>query len=126
VATLDAGAQGPGIGELGLWAARGCVLVRIDPKAVRVVEERPEAGCVFRSSQLDVGEGGVWYLRVVEEGPQVWDRTRLVRFSPFFGEVDVSINPGESPIDVTLAEGSVWVLGYEGSLTKVELQPGSR
>jgi glutamine cyclotransferase len=121
VATLNARVDGPGIGTFGLWAAKGCTLVRIDPVAVRVVEERPEAGCVVNPAQLDVGEGGVWYLRGDEEAPR---RPRLVRYNPLSGGVDVSIDLGKgiSPIDVTLTNGGVWVLSYEGSLTKIELR----
>ncbi|MGH2673917.1 MAG: hypothetical protein ACRDKA_06100 [Actinomycetota bacterium] len=121
VATLDALVHGAGIGELGLWAAMECALVRIDPVAVRVIDERPEAGCVVDPSQLDVGLGGVWYLRAHEEAPR---RPRLVRYNPFTGEVDVTVDLGEgvSPIDMTLTDGGLWVLGHEGSLTKVGLQ----
>jgi hypothetical protein len=121
VATLAERIDGPGIGAFGLWAAKGCALVRLDPVAVRIIEERPEAGCVVNPAQLDVGEGGVWYLRGDEEVPR---RPQLVRYNPLTEEVDLSIGLGEgvSPIDVTLTDGGAWVLGYEGSLTKVELR----
>lgn len=126
VATLDPPVDGPGIGAFGMWAAsgpweaHGCTLVRIDPIAVRIVEERPQAGCPVPASQLDIGEGGVWYLRGDEDAP----RARLVRYNPVAEDVDVTIDLGEgvSPVDVTLTEGAVWVLGYEGSLTRVQLR----
>jgi streptogramin lyase len=45
------------------------------------------------------------------------------RFDPSTGQVDISVRlgPDSTPIAVAVAPGSVWVLNYEGTVTRVGL-----
>jgi hypothetical protein len=37
-------------------------------------------------------------------------------------KIDVSVDPPEAPIAMAMARGSIWLLNYEGSLTRIELR----
>ena len=119
ISSLDLDVHSPGLGELGLWAAHECSLVQIDPRGGSVVEEAAVGQPSFQL--LDQGGGGIWFFGQRCDGR---GRPRLVRFNPDTNEVDVSLALPEdvSPIDLAVGDESVWVVGYEGSLTRIELR----
>jgi TolB protein len=103
----------PGAGAGQLWIATGDSLRRIDPSSGLVLEryEVPNTG-----DALAVGEGGVWFID--PEG-----RSTIDRFDAGVGSVDLSVHlpDGTTPIAMITSPGVVWVLNYEGSLTRIDL-----
>jgi hypothetical protein len=106
----------PAAGDGRVWVATGRSLVRIDPKTDQTI------GSPVRVSNtgdaLAVGEGGVWFLK-----PQ--NRNRVFRYNFATGQIDISIAlpTGTTPVTIAVAHGSVWVLNYERSLTRIMLGP---
>jgi hypothetical protein len=103
----------PAADETRLWTLDGRTIMSIDPATGNVL------GTWSISNTGDAaaaGEGGVWFL---DPSP----RGRLNRFDLGTGEVDVSVTLGRdaTPIAMAVAPGSVWVLNYEGTVTRVRL-----
>ncbi len=81
-----------GAGEGGVWAISDgeeciqCVLVRIDPQRVKIVDsfDIPEGGTAVRA-----GEGGVWITYV--------DDDKVLHVDPKTGEIVAEIDVGPSP-----------------------------
>lgn len=103
----------PAAGDGALWLATGDALERIDPSSGDVLARHqvPNTG-----DALGVGEGGVWFID--PEG-----RIVLRRFNPSSGIIDVSVElpEGTTPIAMATSPGAVWVLNYEGTVTRVGL-----
>lgn len=101
-------------GDGQLWAGTGRTLEQIDPatgKTIGVPAAVSNTGDV-----LAVGNGRVWFL-----DPE--NRGILHGYDPATGTVDVNVDLGKasSPIAIATSSGSVWVLDYHGTLTRVDL-----
>jgi len=103
----------PAADETRLWALDGGTIISIDPATGKVLDtwEISNTG-----DAAAAGEGGVWFL-----GPS--HRARVSRFDPDTGGIDVSVNldRDSTPIAMAVAPGSIWVLNYEGTVTRVSL-----
>ncbi len=102
----------PAAGDGAIWAASGRTLVRIDPATDRVVGAPVPVESTGDS--LAVGDGGVWFLK-----PE--DRNRVFRFNPAIGRVDASVRLPAGTNAIGIAPGSIWVLSYEHSLTRIRI-----
>lgn len=101
-------------GDGQFWAATGRALEQLDPTTGQTVGDPaavPNTGDV-----LAVGDGRVWFL-----DPN--DRGVLHGFDPATGAVEVNVDLGKAstPIAIATSSGSVWVLDYDGTLTRVDL-----
>ncbi|HET7309323.1 MAG TPA: hypothetical protein VFJ54_04265 [Actinomycetota bacterium] len=98
-----------------LWALSGESIATIEPGTGRVLStwETLNTGDVGA-----VGDGSVWFL-----DPS--DRSGVHRFDPIAGRVDLSVDirSGSTPIAMAVASDSVWVLNYEGTVTRIGLTP---
>jgi len=86
-------------------------LVRVDPQTGEVLDRMPAE----IELDLELGpDGAVWYLG--------WES--LHRLDPTTGETDVSVDleRGVTPIAIAVTEQDVWVLNYQGTLTRVDLR----
>lgn len=103
----------PATAEDGLWALGGQTIMSIDPATGKVIETWQIS---TTGDAAAAGEGGVWFLDPSHRG-------RLNRFDPGTGGVDVWVTLGRdaTPIAMAVAPGSVWVLNYEGTVTRVGL-----
>jgi TolB protein len=103
----------PAAAEAGLWALDGRTIKSIDPATGEVLDtwEISNTG-----DAAAVGEGGVWFLDPSR-------RAAVHRFDPATGLVDVSVklDRDSTPIAIAVAPRSVWVLNYEGTVTRVAL-----
>ena len=106
----------PAVGDDEVWAATGSTLVQIDPVIDQVIGQPVR----IRSTgdALAVGDGGVWFLKPER-------RNHLFRFNPDTGKVDLSVRlpEGTTPITIVVSPGVVWILNYEGSITRVSQAP---
>jgi WD40 repeat protein len=101
----------PAADETRLWALDGRTIMSIDPATGNVL------GTWSISNTGDAaaaGEGGVWFLP---------SRAAVHRFDPSTQRIDVSVrlDRDSTPIAMAVAPGSVWVLNYEGTVTRVGL-----
>jgi Tol biopolymer transport system component len=97
-----------------LWAATGRTLEQLDPTTGETIGD--PAAVSNTGDVLAVGEGRVWFL-----DPN--DRSVLHGYDPATGTVDVNVDLGKAstPIAIATSSGSVWVLDYEGTLTRIDL-----
>ena len=93
------------------------------PTGNELLELDPQTGAAL--SRFDLGIGGD--LEVAPDG-SMWclcgfGWNELERLDPVAGRADVSVRLAPKPIPVALAvaPNSVWVLTYEGALTRIEL-----
>jgi hypothetical protein len=97
--------------ETRLWAVDGREIVSIDAATGDVLDSWsiPSTG-----DAIAAGEGGVWFPS---------PRAAINRFDPSTEQVDVSVplGRGSTPIAMAVAPGSVWVLDYGGTITRVGL-----
>lgn len=71
---------------------------------------------------IDFGEGGIWGRGLRSNGD-----IGVVRFHPQTGRVDAWValpKEASSPVALSVATGSVWVVNYEHGVTRIELRPG--
>jgi hypothetical protein len=118
--TLDVSMEPPEFRDGSLWAHHGDAILRIDPATASIAERYQGVG-LSHYGVLRSGAGGLWFL-LADDTPGEGGAP-VVRFSPEAGEVDVvvELDPGVIPIDLALTDSSVWIVGYEGSLTRVDL-----
>lgn len=103
-----------------IWAGAGRELLQIDPHTAELVGEPIFVGKGIGGWSLIGGEGGVWFVGYEpddESVPATVDRLNAVT-----GEVDLSVDPPERPIAMAMATGSIWLLNYEGSVTRIDLR----
>jgi hypothetical protein len=94
------------------------VLARLDPHSNELTTL--QAGNL--EFQIAVGEGGIW--GVARRGPDLFgERSGIVRYEPVAGRVDASVPIEGSPIALTVAPGSIWVIHYTEGVTRIELRP---
>lgn len=109
---VDVPAEGEssvGAGEGGIWAiadgddCSGCMLVRIDPRTVKIADtyDVPEGGTAVRA-----GLGGIWITYSGED--------LVAHVDPETGAVVSEIDVGSSPRFLDLGEGGVWVMNQLG------------
>jgi hypothetical protein len=109
--------DGPFVAWDGLvWAGAGSKLVPIDAKTAQIRSNPVPVGKAIAGTSLLAGEGGLWFLAMES-------RATINRFDPATGGVDVDVSLGlpANPIAMALGPGSIWVLNYEGSLTRIDL-----
>ncbi len=101
-------------GDGHIWAATGRSLEQIDPATGKTIFD--PANVSNTGDVLAVGDGRVWFLDPENRGV-------LHGYDPVTGTVDVNVDLGKAstPIAIATSPGSVWVLDYEGTLTRVEL-----
>jgi Tol biopolymer transport system component len=102
-------------GDGALWALSGESIASIDPGTGQVLSTWVTLNT---GDAAAVGAGGIWFL-----DPS--DGRSVHRFDPITGEVDLSVDigSGSTPIAMAAAPESVWVLNYEGTLTRIGLTP---
>jgi virginiamycin B lyase len=116
---VDVPAEGEssiGAGEGGIWAiadgddCSGCMLVRIDPRTVKITDtyDVPEGGTAVRA-----GLGGIWITYSSED--------RVAHVDPETGAVVSEIDVGSGPRFLDVGEGGVWVMNQlDGSVSHVD------
>lgn len=97
--------------ETRLWALDGRTIMSIDPATGNVLDTWSISST---GDAIAAGEGGVWFPS---------PRAAINRFDPSTGQVDLSVrlDRDSTPIAMAVAPGSVWVLNYEGTVTRVGL-----
>jgi hypothetical protein len=103
-----------------VWAGAGHKLVRIDPQTAQVRGDPLPVDKPIAGTSVLAGEGGLWFLANETSAS-------INRFDPVTGQVDVDVPldlPG-NPIAMALAPGAIWLLNYEGSLTRIDLRASS-
>jgi hypothetical protein len=113
----------PAVWEGQLWARRRCAIVRIDAATARITGDRMPTECVsspILQSSLRPGAGGLWFFETGMSEPP----PELVRMSTATGEIDVRVEGSmdRTPIDFAVTETAIWIVNYEGSLTRVDLR----
>ena len=103
----------PAKAEDGLWALDGQTIMSIDPATGNVLDSWSISNT---GDAIAVGVGGVWFLDPSH-------RAAINRFDPSTGQVDISVrlDRESTPIAMAVAPGYVWVLNYEGTVTRVAL-----
>ena len=102
-------------GDDALWALSGESIASIDPRTGQILSTW---ATLNTGDAAAVGAGGIWFL-----DPS--DGRSVYRFDPATGRVDISVDigSGSTPIAMAAAPESVWVLNYEGTVTRVGLTP---
>jgi DNA-binding beta-propeller fold protein YncE len=106
-----------------LWARRRCEIVQIDGATARITGDPLSTRCMnspVLESILRSGAGGLWFFETGTSEPP----PRLVRLNPATGEVDVRVDGSKllTPIDFAVTDSAIWIVNYEGSLTRVDLR----
>lgn len=123
VIPLRYSAWGPVVWNGQLWLALGDAFRPFDPQTAQPAGEAVELDpaetavcCMFVAS----GDSGIWfggYEGVTGQGPP-----RLTRFDPATGRIQGFMPlDQDTPIAMAVAPNSVWVLGYDGNLTWIDL-----
>lgn len=103
-------------GEGGIWTiadgndCSGCVLVRIDPRTVKITDtyDIPEGGTAVRA-----GLGGIW-ITYSDDG-------HVAHVDAESGEIVSEIEVGSGPRFLDVGEGGVWVMNQsDGSVSHVD------
>jgi streptogramin lyase len=106
-----------------IWSSTqsGQALVSIDPATGQEVGEPVPLPAWASGVALGAGEGGVWFRGFPDEDPD--QASRLYRFNPATGLVDVSVDLPEEKDTVAIAvgAGAVWMLSYEGKILRFDL-----
>jgi hypothetical protein len=93
-----------------LWVGRNS-LVQLDPTT-------GDAISTFDISfgPAVIADGGIWDYSTGKRGTLDW-------FDIATGKVEVSVqlDPGRNPISIAVSPGAVWVLNYDGTLTRVDV-----
>jgi hypothetical protein len=97
-------------GDGALWVG-GNSLVQLDPTT-------GDAISTFDISfgPAVIADGGIWDYSTGKRGTLDW-------FDIATGKVEVSVqlDPGRDPISIAVSPGAVWVLNYDGTLTRVDV-----
>ena len=108
-----------------IWAASNDRFLRIDPATGRQIGEPVQLQGVaitpLNSGTSMVSDGGgIWFVGY--DPDEVDASPTLHRYDPDAGQVDVSVeleNP--EPIALALGAEALWVLNYDGSVTRVDI-----
>ncbi|TMK47277.1 MAG: hypothetical protein E6G55_03780 [Actinobacteria bacterium] len=96
-----------------LWALDGRTILSIDPATGTVLDSWEVSNT---GDAAAAGEGGVWFLDASNRGA-------ANRFVPSTERIDVSVrlDRDSTPIAMAVAPGSLWILNYQGTVTRVGL-----
>ena len=96
-----------------LWALDGRTILSIDPATGTVLDSWEVSNT---GDAAAAGEGGVWFLDASNRGA-------ANRFVPSTERIDVSVrlDRDSTPIAMAVAPGSLWILNYLGTVTRVGL-----
>jgi hypothetical protein len=108
-----------------IWAASNDRFLRIDPATGRRIGEPvPLQGVAITplssGTSMVSGDGEIWFVGY--DPDDVDALPTLHRYDPVAGKVDVSVeleNP--EPIALALGGEALWVLNYDGSVTRVDI-----
>jgi hypothetical protein len=105
----------PGAGDRSVWASSGRIVERIDPTSGDIVGMWPLEST---GDALRVGAGGIWSI-----GPR--GRSSVSRWNPMLHAVDLSVElpTGATPNVMTSSSDAVWVLSFEGTVTRIQVAP---
>jgi hypothetical protein len=114
------GFYGPIAGRDGfIWANSGNALARIDPTTLEVIETIPVGSSISSTGLVPDGDA-FWFV-----GYDASDETApaaLVRFNPELREVEKMLDLPDDSRAFTLGAGHLWVLGFDGRLTRIDLE----
>jgi Tol biopolymer transport system component len=112
---------GPVVWRGQVWAALDDGFTLFEPVAGQVIEGSPELDAskfVFCCGFVEADDRGIWFLGLAQNGT---DR-QLNLFDPATGEVTELLELDEgSPVAMAIAPDAVWILNYEGTLTRIDL-----
>lgn len=103
-----------------VWAGAGRELLRVDPHTGRLLGDPIFVERGVSLTSLLAGEGGIWFVGYEPDDER--DPATVDRLNAETGEIDVSLDPPEAPIAIAMDKDSIWLLNYEGSLTRIELR----
>ena len=117
---------GPVLWRGELWFASDRGFSRFDPASNTVMGGRQALDpsryalcCGF----VEADDRGIWFL--AHDGIQGEGPVRVTLFDPAIDAVTELVTLGdENPVAMAIASDSVWILNYEGTLTKVDLTQG--
>lgn len=101
-----------------VWAGAGNRLLRIDPDSAQVLDSFP-TGKYFTRTSPSWLDGGLWFIGY--DPNDTGDIQVVTRFNPETGETDASVDAPPTAVAMAPGEGALWVLGYRGRLTRVDL-----
>jgi hypothetical protein len=95
-----------------LWLSSGDSFVHLDPRTLHPADAPQPYGPGQCCMVFEAGDGGIWFV----------DPNRhLDRFDPIRGLVQEIADLGDtSPIALSVASGTAWVLDYDGKLVRVD------
>jgi hypothetical protein len=104
-------AIGAGDVGTGLWMVSAGMVSELDPATGDVVQTWTAKAT---GDAVAVGGGGVWYI-------DVRNRDAVDRLNPSSGTKDEAVHlpAGTTPVAISVGVDSVWVLNYEGSVTRL-------
>jgi DNA-binding beta-propeller fold protein YncE len=103
-----------------VWAGAGHKLLRVDPQTGGLLGDPLAVGKGVSFTSLVADEAGIWFLGYDAHDEKI--PATVDRWNAGTDEIDVSVDPPESPVAMAMGEGSLWLLNYEGSLTRIELR----
>ena len=101
-----------------VWAGAGNRLLRIDPDSAQVLDSFP-TGKYFTRTSPSWLDGGLWFIGYDPNDTR--DIQVVTRFNPMTGETDASVDAPPTAVAMAPGEDALWVLGYDGELTRVDL-----
>ena len=117
---------GPVLWRGEFWFASDRGFSRFDPASNTVMgggQALDPSRFAFCCGFVEADDRGIWFLG--HDGIQVERPVRLTLFDPTIDAVTELVTLGdENPVAMAVAPDSVWILNYEGSLTKVDLISG--
>jgi hypothetical protein len=102
-----------------VWAGAGDRLLRIDPGTAEVVDSVPVGSQITYTSML-WRDDGLWFIGY--DSDATGDASEVMRFNPTTGEIDASVDAPPTPVAMASGEDALWVLGYQGRLTRIDLE----
>jgi hypothetical protein len=117
---------GPVLSRGELWFASDRGFSLFDPASNTVMGEGQALDprrYAFCCGFVEADDRGIWFLG--HDGIQARGPVRLTLFDPATDVVTELVTLGdENPVAMAVAPDSVWILNYEGTLTKVDLTSG--
>lgn len=97
-------------------------LIRVDPVTGQVLDEEVALDPYRVFNMIDAAFGAVWFFGADPDG----SGTVIARLDPATAEVDpvVTLPQWLGPIDMAVTPDSLWVVNYEGSITRMDLTYG--
>lgn len=109
-----------------MWFASDRGFSRFDPASNTVIaggQALDPTRFAFCCGFVEADDRGIWFLG--HDGIQGERPVRLTLFDPAIDALTELVTLGdENPVAMAVAPDSVWILNYEGTLTKVDLTQG--